>query len=163
MRCDTPGSARRAPQLRVAQRAARQAPQQHQFPFAADQLERLIGRTASGVVRSEADWRLFPSLIRFEWVYRTLARCDTHSLADFPALLAYTRELYQWPGVAATLDAALTREAYFTSMKRLNPSGEVPPYRGVDFTLPHRRDNRIVADLQEKRGASNESSSPLSH
>lgn len=116
-----------------------------------------------GEAPTEADWLLLPSLLRFEWVYRTLAGCDTHSLADFPALLGYTRELCQWPGIAATLDMALTREAYFTSMRRFNPSGVVPPYRGVDFALPHHRGPRVVADLQEKRRAKNESSSPLSH
>jgi glutathionyl-hydroquinone reductase len=116
-----------------------------------------------GDAPTEADWLLFPALIRFEWVYRTLARCDTHSLADFAHLLGYTRELYQWPGIAATLDRELTRESYFTSMLRLNPSGVVPPYAGADFTQPHRRDADVVVDLQEKRGAKNESSNPLTH
>jgi glutathionyl-hydroquinone reductase len=116
-----------------------------------------------GEAPNEADWLLLPSLLRFEWVYRTLARCDAHSLADFPALLGYTRELCQWPGIAATQDMALTRESYFTSMRRFNPSGVVPPYRGVDFALPHGRGRQVVADLQEKRGANHESSSPLSH
>jgi hypothetical protein len=65
----------------------------------------------------------------------------------------------------STLDAKheLTRESYFTSLLRLNPSGVVPPYRGVDFMLPHRRGEQVVADLQEKRSAKHESSSPLSH
>jgi glutathionyl-hydroquinone reductase len=120
-------------------------------------------RFVVGEAPTEADWLLLPSLLRFEWVYRTLARLDSHSLADFPALLGYTRELFQWPGIAATHDIALTRESYFTSLLRLNPSGEVPPYRGADFSLPHRRDIKVVADLQEKRRANNESSSPLSH
>jgi glutathionyl-hydroquinone reductase len=116
-----------------------------------------------GEAPTEADWLLLPALLRFEWVYRTLAGLQAHSLDDFPALLGYTRELFQWPGIAATHDMALTRESYFTSMKRLNPSGVVPPYRGVDFALPHRRDIKVVADLQEKRRANDESSSPLSH
>jgi glutathionyl-hydroquinone reductase len=116
-----------------------------------------------GQAPTEADWLLLPSLLRFEWVYRTLAGLQAHSLADFPALLGYTRELCQWPGIAATQDMALTRESYFTSMRRFNPSGVVPPYRGVDFALPHRRETKVVADLQEKRRANDESSSPLSH
>jgi glutathionyl-hydroquinone reductase len=120
-------------------------------------------RFVVGEAPTEADWLLLPALLRFEWVYRTLARLDSHSLADFPALLGYTRELFHWPGIAATQDMALTRESYFTSMTRFNPSGEVPPYRGADFSLPHRRDTKVVADLQEKRRANNESSSPLSH
>jgi glutathionyl-hydroquinone reductase len=116
-----------------------------------------------GEAPTEADWLLLPSLLRFEWVYRTLARCDTYSLADFPALLGYTRELSQWPGIATTLDRALTRESYFTSLLRLNPSGVVPPYHGADFALAHGRSRQVVADLQEKRGAIDESSSPLRH
>lgn len=94
---------------------------------------------------TEADWRLFPTLIRFEWVYRTLFGCNARSLADHPRLLAYTRKLYRWPGIAPTLNEALTREAYFSSMRRLNPSGRVPPRSGADF--------EVVADVQEKRGA----------
>ena len=106
-----------------------------------------------GEAPTEADWLLLPSLLRFEWVYRTLAGLQPHSLADHPALLGYTRELCQWPGIAATLDRALTRTSYFTSMRRFNPSGVVPPYSGVDFALPHARGARVVVDLQEKRGA----------
>lgn len=135
------------------------------FFAALRQLDRHLATQRFLVIEAptEADWLLLPSLLRFEWVYRTLAGCDTHSLADFPALLGYTRELCQWPGIAATLDMALTREAYFTSMRRFNPSGVVPPYRGVDFALPAQRDQQVVADLQEKRGANHESASPLSH
>jgi glutathionyl-hydroquinone reductase len=120
-------------------------------------------RFLCGDAPTEADWLLFPSLIRFEWVYRTLTRMDQHSLADFPHLLAYMRELYQWPGVAATIDRALTRESYFTSLLRLNPSGLVPPYMGVDFAPPHEHEFNVVADLQEKSSAHKHSSSPLFH
>jgi glutathionyl-hydroquinone reductase len=119
-------------------------------------------RFLAGEAPTEADWLLLPALLRFEWVYRTLAGLQTHSLADLPALLGYTRQLFQWPGIAATQDMALTRESYFTSMTRFNPSGVVPPYRGVDFSLPHQREIKVVADLQEKRRANDESSSPLS-
>lgn len=115
-----------------------------------------------GQAPTEADWLLLPSLLRFEWVYRTLTGLHEYSLADFPALLGYTRELCQWPGIAATIDRALTRESYFTSMLRFNPSGVVPFYSGVDFALPHQRGEQVVADLQEKRSANDESSSPLS-
>ncbi len=115
-----------------------------------------------GDAPTEADWLLLPALLRFEWVYCTLAGLHRHSLADFPALLGYARELCQWPGIAATIDMALTRESYFTSMLRFNPSGVVPPYRGVDFALPHGRGARVVVDLQEKRRVNDESANPLS-
>jgi glutathionyl-hydroquinone reductase len=94
-------------------------------------------RFLCGDAPTEADWLLLPALIRFEWVYRTLARLEQHSLAHWPHLLAYTRALCQWPGIAATQDRALTRQSYFTSMLRLNPSGVVPPYTGVEFAPPH--------------------------
>ncbi len=65
--------------------------------------------------------------------------------------------------IAATLDAALTRESHFTSMRRFDPSGVVPSCSGVDFALRHARGPRVVVDLQEKRSANHESSVPLSH
>jgi glutathionyl-hydroquinone reductase len=117
-------------------------------------------RFLCGDAPTEADWLLLPSLIRFEWVYRTLTRMEQHSLADFPHLLACARELCQWPGIANTIDMALTRESYFTSLLRLNPSGLVPPYTGADFAVPP---HQVVADVQEKSGARNDSSSPLPH
>lgn len=65
-----------------------------------------------------------------------------------------TRTLLAAAGIAATLDHELTRESCFTSLQRLSPSGVV---------LPHRRDIKVVVDVQEKRGANNESSGPLTH
>jgi glutathionyl-hydroquinone reductase len=115
-----------------------------------------------GDAPTEADWLVLPALIRFEWVYRTLARLEAHSLASYAHLLAYTRELCQWPGIANTLDRALTREAYFSSMLRLNPSGMVPPYTGVDFGQTGDSSNTVVADVQEKRGAKTETATSLS-
>jgi glutathionyl-hydroquinone reductase len=115
-----------------------------------------------GDAPTEADWLLFPSLIRFEWVYRTLAHLEARSLVDFAHLLAYTRELYQWPGIAATLDQTLTREAYFSSMLRLNPTGVVPPYSGVDFLQASGSSNTVVADVQAMRSAKPETAVSLS-
>jgi putative glutathione S-transferase len=88
---------------------------------------------------TEADWRLFPTLIRFEWVYHHLFRCDAKRLVDYPALFAYARELFQWPGIAATIDERQTRDGYYTGMPHLNPSRIVPIGPRVDFTAPHGR------------------------
>ncbi len=96
-------------------------------------------RFLTGDQPTEADWRLLPTLLRLAWVYHELFGCKLRRLDDYPDLLGYTRELAQWPGIARTFDEARTREAYFTSMKRLNPAGTLPPGPGIDFTLPHGR------------------------
>ncbi len=88
---------------------------------------------------TEADWRLLPTLLRLAWVYHELFGCHRRRLDDYVHLLGYTRELAQWPGIAKTFDEARTREAYFTSMRRLNPGGRVPPAAGIDFAAPHGR------------------------
>jgi glutathionyl-hydroquinone reductase len=96
-------------------------------------------RYLAGWQPSEADWRLFPSLIRLEWVYHGLFKCNLRRLVDYPRLLAYTRELFQWPGIAATVNERHIREGYHRSMTRLNPSGIVPRGPLVDFRAPHGR------------------------
>jgi putative glutathione S-transferase len=88
---------------------------------------------------TEADWRLFPTLLRFEWIYHGLFKCNLRRLVDYPNLFAYARELYQWPGIAATIRERDIRHGYFTSMRKLNPSGIVPAGSCVDFRLPHGR------------------------
>ena len=88
---------------------------------------------------TEADWRLFPTLIRFEWVYHGLFKCNLKRLVDYPNLFAYTRELYQWPGIAATVNERHIREGYY-GITRLNPTGIVPAGPRVDFRAPHGRE-----------------------
>lgn len=111
------------------------------FFEALDQLEAHLGaqRYLAGDRPTEADWRLFPTLIRFEWVYHGLFRCNLRRLVDYPHLFAYTRELYQWPGIAPTIDKRQIRDGYFGSMRQLNPSGIVPAGPLVDFSAPHGR------------------------
>jgi putative glutathione S-transferase len=88
---------------------------------------------------TEADWRLFPTLVRFAWVYHGLFRLNRRSLADHANLAAYARQLYQWPGIAATVDEHHIRDGYWHSMAFLNPSRVVPPGPAFDFTQPHGR------------------------
>lgn len=111
--------------------------------FAAlDELEAHLAthRYLVGSAPTEADWRLFPTLLRFDWVYHGLFRCNLRRLVDYPNLYAYTRELYQWPGIAPTINERHIREGYWGSMLGINPSGIVPAGPLVDFGTPHGRD-----------------------
>lgn len=113
----------------------------HAFFAALDELEAHLGahRYLVGDCPTEADWRLFPTLIRFEWVYHGLFKCNLRRLVDYPNLFAYTRELYQWPGIAPTINERHIRDGYYGSMLRLNPTGVVPAGPLVDFSVPHGR------------------------
>jgi putative glutathione S-transferase len=113
----------------------------HSFFAALDELERHLGahRYLVGDRPTEADWRLFPTLIRFEWVYHGLFKCNLRRLVDYPNLFAYARELYQWPGIAATVCERRIRDGYYASLLRLNPTGIVPAGPVVDFSAPHGR------------------------
>jgi glutathionyl-hydroquinone reductase len=113
----------------------------YEFFDALDELEAHLEthRYLVGDQPTEADWRLFPTLIRFEWVYHGLFKCNLRRLIDYPNLFAYTRELYQWPGVAATINERHIRDGYYGSMLKINPTGIVPVGPLVDFTVPHGR------------------------
>jgi putative glutathione S-transferase len=108
---------------------------------ALDTLEKRLGRQRYlvGEAVTEADWRLFTTLVRFDAVYVGHFKCNLRRLVDYPNLWAYTRELYQWPGVAATVDLDHIRHHYYTSHPTLNPKGIVPMGPQVDFTKPHGR------------------------
>lgn len=88
---------------------------------------------------TEADWRLFPTLVRFDLVYHTHFKCNLRRLTDYPNLWGYTRELYQMPGIAATVDFDHIKRHYFGSHPALNPSGIVPEGPLIDFAVPHGR------------------------
>lgn len=113
----------------------------HIFFDALDELETHLSshRYLVGDRPTEADWRLFPTLIRFEWVYHGLFKCNLRRLVDYPNLFAYACELYQWPGIASTINEHHTRDGYWSSMIKLNPSGIVPAGPLVDFGAPHGR------------------------
>jgi putative glutathione S-transferase len=105
-----------------------------------DELEARLGRQRYLVGRqiTEADWRLFPTLVRFDVAYFSLFRCNKQRVADYPNLANYMRELYQAPGVAATVKPRYYVINYW-SIKRLNPSGIIPKGTPVDFARPHDR------------------------
>jgi len=88
---------------------------------------------------TEADWRLFVTLVRFDAVYHTHFKCNAYRLSDYPVLFAYARELYQIPQVAETVDFKAIKTHYFKSHKHLNPSGIIPKGPIVNWLAPHGR------------------------
>ena len=106
-----------------------------------DWLEDLLAqrRYLAGERVTEADWRLFTTLLRFDPVYHGHFKCNLRRLADYPNLWGHTRELYQWPGVAGTVDFAHIKGHYYASHGTINPTGIVPLGPILDFTAPHGR------------------------
>ena len=88
---------------------------------------------------TEADWRLFVTLIRFDAVYVSHFKCNQRRIADYPNLSNYTRELYQVAGVAGTTSFAHIKEHYYRSHGSLNPGGVVPKGPVLDFDAAHDR------------------------
>lgn len=110
--------------------------------FAAlDWLEHLLGerRYLAGAQVTEVDWRLFTTLVRFDPVYHGHFKCNLRRIEDYPNLAGYTRELYQWPGVAETVDFWHIKQHYYYSHDMINPTRVVPLGEGMDLTLPHGR------------------------
>ena len=89
---------------------------------------------------TEADWRLFTTLVRFDPVYYSHFKTNKRRLIDYPNLWAYTRELYQVPGVSQTVNMDHIKRHYFGSHKSINPTGIVPKGPELDFMQPHDRD-----------------------
>lgn len=93
---------------------------------------------------TEADWRLFPTLARFDPVYHLHFKCNRRRLVDYPNLWAYARELYQWPGVARTVHFDHIVRHYHYSHDSINPHRIIPINPVLDWTAPHGR-NRLAA------------------
>ncbi|KUJ85098.1 glutathione-dependent reductase [Ruegeria marisrubri] len=94
---------------------------------------------------TEADWRLFTTLIRFDPVYHVHFKCSRKRLIDYPNLWAYTREMYQWPGVASTVNVEHIVRHYFYSHDSINPHRIIPINPVLDYWAPHGRDQRPAA------------------
>ncbi len=97
-------------------------------------------RYIAGERITEADWRLFPTLVRFDVAYVGAFKCNKRRIADYPHLSAYTRELHQVPGVAETVDTGIYKAGYYSISELRNPFGIVPKGPLVDFSAPHGRD-----------------------
>ncbi|SLN21776.1 Glutathionyl-hydroquinone reductase YqjG [Falsiruegeria litorea R37] len=108
--------------------------------------ERLsINRYLMGDTLTEADWRLFTTLIRFDPVYHLHFKCNRNRIVDYPNLWAYTRELYQWPGVSETINMEHIVRHYHYSHNSVNPHRIVPINPVIDYLEPHGRDQRTAA------------------
>ena len=103
--------------------------------------ERLAGRRfLVGGAITEADIRLFTTLVRFDAVYHGHFKCNRRALVAYPALWAYTRDLYQHPAIRPTVDLAHVKGHYYGSHPWLNPSRIVPIGPDRDFDAPSGRD-----------------------
>lgn len=96
-------------------------------------------RYLMGDTLTEADWRLFTTLVRFDKVYHTHFKCNRRRIVDYPNLWAYTRELYQFPGVAGTVHFDHIVRHYHYSHDNINPHRIIPINPVIDFDEPHGR------------------------
>ena len=106
-----------------------------------DYLEELLStrRYLTGDRITEADWRLFTTLVRFDPVYVGHFKCNIKRIVDYPNLWGYTRELYQMPGIAKTVNFKHIKGHYYQSHGTINPTGVVPVGPKIDFNQPHDR------------------------
>ncbi len=107
-----------------------------------DELDARLARRRylAGERLTEADWRLFTTLLRFDPVYYGHFKCNLRRIVDYPSLWPYLRDLYQVPGVAETVHMDHIKNHYYCSHRRINPTGIVPKGPAIDFSEPHARD-----------------------
>jgi putative glutathione S-transferase len=107
-----------------------------------DDLERHLSgsRWLTGEWLTEADLRLFVTLVRFDVAYHSAFKCNLRRLVDYPALLGHTREIFQWPGIAETVRLDHIKAGYH-GIRHLDPTGIVPKGPEIDFSAPPGRDH----------------------
>jgi putative glutathione S-transferase len=115
-----------------------------------DWLEGLLGERhyLLGDVLTEADWRLFPTLVRFDAVYVGHFKCNLRRIVDYPNLWGYTRELYQQLGIAETVALDEIKRHYYMTHGAINPTRIVPLGPLIDFEAPHDRDRSYATTGQ---------------
>ena len=96
-------------------------------------------RYLMGAHITEADWRFFTTLVRFDTVYVGHFKCNIRRIADYPALLGYLRDLYQLPGIAETVVMEHIKQHYYQSHRQINPTGIVPVGPVLNYAAPHGR------------------------
>ena len=113
-----------------------------------DWLEEILStrRYLTGSQITEADWRLFTTIVRFDAVYVGHFKCNLKTIADYPNLSCYVRDMYQKPGVAGTVNMAHIKQHYYTSHHMINPTSVVPMGPVIDFSLPHNRFTNPTAE-----------------
>jgi len=113
----------------------------HSLFEALDWVENILSRQRFllGAQVTEADWRLFTTLIRFDAVYVGHFKCNLRQLTQYPALSAYVRDLYQTSGIAETVDFHHIKTHYYASHLTINPTGVIPLGPSQDFMAPHDR------------------------
>lgn len=106
--------------------------------------ERLATRRyLMGPAITEADWRLFTTLIRFDPVYVGHFKANLRRVADYPNLAPYVRDLYQQPGIAGTVRLDEIKRHYYTTHLQLNPTGIIPAGPALDWDAPHGRESLV--------------------
>jgi len=112
---------------------------------ALDELERRLARQRylTGPRMTEADWRLFTTLIRFDAVYYSHFKCNLRRIGDYENLSNYTRDLYQVPGIDETVSIDHIKRHYYHSQRKVNPTGIWPLGPELDFTAAHDRDRFV--------------------
>lgn len=106
-----------------------------------DEIEQILAqqRYLVGSTITEADWRLFCTLIRFDAVYYSHFKCNWRHIYEYPNLSNYVRDLYQVPGVAETVSLQQIKRHYYGSQRQVNPTGIVPVGPQLDLAAPHDR------------------------
>lgn len=111
-----------------------------------ERVEALLGkqRYLTGDRLTEADIRLWTTLVRFDPVYVTHFKCDLQRISDYPNLYGFLREIYQIPGIADTVNFDHIRNHYYRSHKTINPTGVISIGPRQDLTVPHGRDRQFA-------------------
>ena len=107
-----------------------------------DELETRLSRQRYLVGKdiTEADWRLFTTLVRFDAVYYSHFKCNLRRIVDYPNLSNYLRDLYQQPGIAATVNLDHIKRHYYMTHDEINPNRIVPIGPALDLSAPHGRE-----------------------
>jgi len=107
-----------------------------------DRVEKILStnRYLTGNQLTEADIRLFATLVRFDPVYVVHFKCNKRRLTEYPNIWGFTREIYQLPEIAKTVNMIHIKMHYYTSHLHINPTGIIPGGMECDFTTPHGRE-----------------------
>ncbi|GLK78520.1 glutathione S-transferase family protein [Methylopila turkensis] len=125
--------------------ATTQAAYEEAFEALFDELDALDDRLSdqrflTGGQATEADWRLFTTLVRFDAVYVGHFKCNRRRIADYPSLSGYLRDLHQWPGVRETVRLDHIKTHYYWSHTTINPTRVIPLGPALDLDAPHGRE-----------------------